>query len=223
MKLRNDSMRPEDVTAGGARSNARRPAWRRAVVVLAPAALIAGCGGTSAGHQAAITAPAPSSPSQATNAPVKRTIPVGRDLVVSNLPRARRAQGVLEGPQDESNATGARTVNPCTLVSRSQAQAILGKQVGPPVEAPQGPTCIYKLRGTRNSITLAVESANFSKVKPQSQLRDRISVTIREHRAYCGTLGGPALILPLSGGRSLVVAAPCPLAAGFAATALGHL
>jgi hypothetical protein len=186
-------------------------------------ALIAGCGGTSAAHQAAITAPTPSSSAPSTSARVNRTIPVGRDLVVANPPRARRAQGVHQGPEDEFNATGAKTVNPCTLVSRSQAQAILGKQVGPPVEAPQGPTCIYKLRGTRNSITLAVESANFSKVTPQSQLRGRMSVTIRKHLAYCGTLGGPALILPLSGGRSLVVTAPCQLAAGFAATALGHL
>lgn len=191
--------------------------------VLPAVALLVGCGGTSATHQAAVTASAPSSSVRATNTPVKRTIPVGRDLVVSHPPRARRAQGVEEGPDDDFNATGAKTVNPCKLVDRSQAQAVLGRQVAPLIDAPQGPTCIYRPHGTRSSITLAVEPANFSEVKPQSQLRGRISLTIRKHRAYCGTIGGRTLILPLSGGRSLVVTAPCPQAARFAATALGHL
>ncbi len=109
------------------------------------------------------------------------------------------------------------------LVSRAEAQAILGKPVAAPVSAPQGPTCIYKLNGTARVVTLAVESLRFSKVKPQSQLRDRMSVTVRGHTAYCGVAGAPTMILPLTAGRFLAITAPCPVAATFAATALTHI
>jgi hypothetical protein len=125
---------------------------------------------------------------------------------------------------DEVNASGAKTLNPCTLVSRSEAQAIVGKPVGKPVDAPQGPTCIYTPnRGRKSLITLAVEATDFSKVQPQSQLRDRMSVKVKGHTAYCGVAGGPTMIVPLTTGRFLVVTAPCPIAASFAAKALARI
>lgn len=113
--------------------------------------------------------------------------------------------------------------NPCTLVSQSQARAIIGKPVGPPSEAPQGPTCIYTPRGAKSVITLAVESMSSSRVKPQAQLHNRRSVNIGRHIAYCGMLGGSMLIVPLRGSSFLVVTAACPVATGFAAIALGHM
>jgi hypothetical protein len=124
---------------------------------------------------------------------------------------------------DEVNASGAKTLDPCTLVSRSEAQAIVRKPVGKPVDAPQGPTCIYTPKGGKSLITLAVEATDFSKVQPQSQLRDRMSVKVRGHTAYCGVAGDPTMIVPLTTGRFLVVTAPCPIAASFAAKALGRI
>jgi hypothetical protein len=134
--------------------------------------------------------------------------------------KARTPAGAVD---DEVNASGAKALNPCTLVSRAEAQAILGKPVGEPVSAPQGPTCIYKPQGTTRVVTLAVESLHFSTIKPQSQLRDRMSVTVGGHTAYCGVAGTPTMILLLPAGRFLDVTAPCPLAAAFAAKALAHL
>jgi hypothetical protein len=194
---------------------------------------LAGCGGASAvnGTSGSTTA-APSantSSSAATAATIARaqrhaSQPVGRDMVSDQSHQVYRARGVGTEPNDEVNASGAKKQNPCTLVSASEAQAIVGKPVGQPTEAPQGPTCIYRPEGAKSFITLAVESKNFSKIEPQSQLHSRISLSVAGHAAYCGTAGGaPTLVVPLSGGKFMAVAAPCPVAASFAAKALSRL
>jgi hypothetical protein len=155
--------------------------------------------------------------------PIPRPLGAGADIVSTSHRGPVKARTPAGAIDDEVNASGAKTLNPCTLVSRAEAQAILGKPVGQPVSAPQGPTCIYKLRGTTRVVTLAVESLKFSTVKPQAQLRDRMSVTVSGHTAYCGVAGDPTMILPLSAGMFLDITAPCPLAAAFAARALTHL
>jgi hypothetical protein len=195
---------------------------------------LTGCGGASAVNgTSGSTTGAPSaktSSSAATAASIARarrhaSQPVGRDIVSDQSHQVYRARGVsTDEPNDEVNASGAKKQNPCTLVSASEAQAIVGKPVGQPTEAPQGPTCIYRPEGAKSFITLAVESKNFSKTEPQSQLHSRISLTVGAHAAYCGTAGGaPTLIVPLSGGKFMAVAAPCPVAASFAAKALSRL
>ena len=195
--------------------------------MLALAALsLAGCGGASAGPGTGGDSGTSSSSTTSAASTGARTEhssqPVGRDIVTTGQ-HVAQARGIGNEPNDEVNASGAKTQHPCMLVSRSDAEAIVGKQVGTPVEAPQGPTCIYRPQGATSFITLAVESKNFSKVEPQSQLRDRISITVGGHAAYCGSTGNPMLIVPLSGGKFMAVAAPCPLAAAFAAKALSHL
>ena len=97
------------------------------------------------------------------------------------------------------------------------------EQIGEPVDAPQGPTCIYEQLHAKRQITIAVESTPFSKVKPQAQLQDRISLEIAGHAAYCGTSGEQTLIVPLPDDRFLAVAAPCPIAASLATTALSRI
>jgi hypothetical protein len=150
--------------------------------------------------------------------------PVGRDIVSDQgAHHIAKARGIGNEPNDEVNASGAKTQNPCTLVSASEAQAIIGKPVGEPTEAPQGPTCIYRPQGATSFITLAVESKDFSKIEPQSQLHGRMSLTVDGHAAYCGTAGAQTLIVPLPGGKFMAVSAPCPLAASFAAKALSRL
>ena len=51
---------------------------------------------------------------------------------------------------------------PCNLVSKAQAQAIVGLPLRDPLEAPRGPTCIYRSRDGKRLITLAVQSLDFS-------------------------------------------------------------
>jgi len=180
--------------------------------------LLAGCGGSSSSKSQVATASLTTTTATTSHAP----IPLGKDKIKRITGKPVPAQGVTSAPSDEVNATGAKKVDPCTLVTRAEAQAIVGKQVGAPVEAPQGPTCIYRPAGGRSFITLAVESLAFSKVLPQSQLRDRISLTIAGHSAYCGNAGGQQLVVPLSNSKFLVVSAPCPIAAEFAKRALGR-
>jgi hypothetical protein len=196
-------------------------------IVLALTALgWAGCGGTSKTPVAGGSATTSSTSSSSQGGPgsvSKASLPAGRDIVKTGEHHVSSARGIGTEPNDEVNSSGAKKINPCMLVTRSQAQAILGKPVGALTEAPQGPTCIYRPRGAKSFITLAVESKNFSKVEPQSQLRDRISLKVAGHSAYCGVVGTPMLIVSLANGKFMSVAAPCPIAASFAAKALARL
>ena len=143
-----------------------------------------------------------------------------RDVARSADSRPVKARSEPDAVDDEVSNTGARPVNPCKLVSRTQASAITGSSIGKPVEAPQGPTCIYSVHGSPGTITLALESTPFSTVRPQAQLHGRISVKVDGRAGYCGAIGTPTLIIPLHGDRFLSVNAPCPIAAAFAARAL---
>jgi hypothetical protein len=210
-----------------------RPARTTACVLspLAAALLLAACGGSSSSSS---TSPSASSAqAHIASAGVQAARKVGpiprfvgaaaHDVRVTPTGpvKARPPQpGTID---DEVNASGAKTLNPCTLVSRSEAQAIVGKAVGKPVDAPQGPTCIYTPKGAKSLITLSVEATDFSKVQPQSQLRDRMSVKVHGHTAYCGVAGSPTMIVPLTSGHFLVVTAPCPIAASFAGKALARI
>jgi hypothetical protein len=192
-----------------------------ATIPIAALLLLTGCGGGTGTASTSAASTATSTSTTAHTSPSSQ--PVGRDLVHKGSHSPAPARGVGTAPNDEVNASGAKTSNPCTLVSRSEAEAIVGKPVSQPVEAPQGPTCIYKPQDAKSFITVAVESANFSKVKPQAQLHGRISVTVGGHIAYCGTIGNQMLIVPLSSGKFLAVTAPCPVAASFATKALNRL
>jgi hypothetical protein len=189
--------------------------------IAAGALLLGACGGSTSSTTSNVADQPVQTARRVT--PVPKPLGAGADIVSASHGgpvKARKPGGSID---DEVNASGAITINPCTLVTRAQAQAILGKPIGQPVSAPQGPTCIYKARGTTRVITLAVESLKFSTVAPQSQLRDRLSVTVSGHRAYCGVASGPTMILPLPAGRFLQITAPCPIAATFAARALPHI
>ncbi len=111
--------------------------------------------------------------------------------------------------------------DPCTLVSKAQAQAIVGKPIDTPMEAPLGPTCIYRPVGAKSFITVTVESANFAALSAHIHNRTRLDVS--GHTAYCGTYGQPTAFVPLASGRVLTITAPCAIGAQFAATALPRL
>ena len=204
---------------------------------LAAALLLAACGGSSSSPSSASSS-SPTATSTSSDAHVaaarvqdaRKVAPIpkfvgaaARDVHVTATGPVKARPPQPGAIDDEVNASGAKTLNPCTLVSRSEAAAILRKSIGKPVDAPQGPTCIYTPKGARSLVTLSVEATDFSKVQPQSQLRNRISVRVDGHTAYCGLAGSPTMIVPLTTGRFLVVTAPCPLAASFASKALGRI
>jgi len=126
--------------------------------------------------------------------------------------------GASISEQQASFANGA-SVNPCSLVSLSQARALAGTAIAGRFEAPLGPTCVYKLSHSKSEITLTVQSL------PSSQLihamKNPASLSVAGHRAYCG--GSRNLILPLRRGQVLSVSAPCAIAARFATVAVKHL
>jgi hypothetical protein len=110
---------------------------------------------------------------------------------------------------------------PCNLVTRAQATAILGGPVQAPLEAPQGPTCIYRSESGKSFITLAVQPLDFDRLK--KQIRGPQSVEIADRAAYCGTYGQPTLYVEISRKRVLTVTAPCRVAKQFAARAVARL
>jgi hypothetical protein len=208
------SIRPAGAGAAGRRACAL-------VAVVAGALLLGACGGSTSSTTSSVANQPVQTARKVT--PVPKPLGAGADIVSASHKATVKARKPAGSIDDEVNASGAQTIDPCTLVTRAQAQAILGKPISQPVSAPQGPTCIYKASGTARVITLAVESLKFSTVAPQSQLRDRLSVTVSGHKAYCGVASGPTMILPLSAGRFLQITAPCPIAATFAAKALPHI
>jgi hypothetical protein len=115
----------------------------------------------------------------------------------------------------------ASRFTPCNLVSRAQASAILGSQVMAPIEAPQGPTCIYRSQNGKAFTTLAVQHVDIGKLR--KQMRQPQTVGIAQHTGYCGTYGQPVLYVQLSRKRVLTVAAPCRVAKAFAARAVVRL
>jgi uncharacterized protein DUF3558 len=122
---------------------------------------------------------------------------------------------------ERQSSRPARRFSPCTLVTRAQARAIIGAPVEDPVEAPQGPTCIYRSERGDRFVTVAVQDSELAPLR--RRLRGSRSVQVAERTAYCGTFGQPMLYLPVDGGRVLSIAAPCKVASGFAATAVRRL
>ncbi|MGH2853443.1 MAG: hypothetical protein ACRDLF_04535 [Solirubrobacteraceae bacterium] len=206
-----------------------------ALLPVAAALLLGACGGSSSSSSSSASASSSSSASvsppegvvgarvQAARQvrPISRYL--GSDQVRPSSRRPVKARAQAGMIDDEVSASGAKALNPCSLVSRAQAQGILGRPVGQPVDAPQGPTCVYTPRGAKTIVTLAVVATDFSTLKPQAHLRDRMSVAVSGRAAYCGVAGVPTMIVPLAPGRFLTVTAPCPIAASFAAKALSHI
>jgi hypothetical protein len=123
--------------------------------------------------------------------------------------------------KNEQRGTGVAPLNPCSLVTRAEAGAILGRPIVGLHQAPQGPTCIYEARKAKGLVTMAIELTPFD---PKQQPAKNVTrVTLRGHHAYCVKDHGLAMLVPLAAGHVLKVAAPCPIASGFASKALARL
>jgi hypothetical protein len=176
-------------------------------------AVLSACGGGA--HHAA--AP-PGSPQNPLVGKPTETTPSGR----SNEGASQVAgQPGYQKLVERQSSKPASRFTPCNLVSRAQAQTILGGPVMAPVEAPQGPTCIYRSRTGKAFVTVAVQSNELKRVK--HQLHGAQAVGVLDRNGYCGTYGQPMLYVGLPHKRVLSVAAPCSVAKRFAATAVARL
>jgi hypothetical protein len=184
-----------------------------ALVLAAAISLLAGCGGDSEGAQA------PGSPENPLRAQTQeRTEADGR----SNEAAAPNAgEPGYQKLVDQQSSRPQTRFSPCNLVTAEQARAIVGGPVEAPLEAPQGPTCIYRSRAGDSFVTLAVQSADFDQLSGELQRRERVDVG--EGVAYCGNHGQPTLYARVSASRVLAVGAPCAIARQFAARAVQRL
>jgi hypothetical protein len=221
-----------------------RIALPMAIAALCVGALpLAGCGGSSgssstaaATHAQAATQTPQSSNADIGGAPAQRAsqketgssrhkphalarpqAPAGSVVATGKVQKARPSQT----QEIDENPGKPKAANPCKLVSRSEAQSIVGRSIAASIEAPLGPTCIYQLSGSKTQITLQVERLSYAQAT--HQLSKRSHVNIGDRKALCGSLGTQMLFVPLAGGKVLHVTAPCAVAQRFAALALRRL
>jgi hypothetical protein len=216
----------------------RRAACSRAcgVAVMIGLLGLGGCGGDTTGETpgsaakplSALPAHAPGATGESGGSPSRNHGPSdAAPASAVQATRPQRARGVdPERPSygallSQQSSHPRRRFTPCQLVSRSQAQVILGSPVLVPQEAPQGPTCIYQTKARKTFIAVAMQATNFSKLRPR--LRHRRRVTVRGLTAYCASYGRPMLYLPLGRGRVLSVTGPCAVAQRFAVSAVTRL
>ena len=195
------------------------------IALLLMAALLAACGGQSKPK------PPPGSPQNPLVAQAPQdTVTQGRLNEAAPATKGTAAEGAKPkadtqpGYQKLVERQGSKPrsrFTPCNLVSKAQAGAIVGAPLQDPLEAPQGPTCIYRSQDGKRFVTVAVQAVAFSKLK--HQMHKRQQVTVSNKTAFCGMLGQPILYVPLSGRRVLSVAAPCQVARKFAARAVPRL
>jgi hypothetical protein len=176
------------------------------IALLTATALLSACGG-----QAAKPGPAGSRDNPLVGKPTKTTAD-GR----SNEAAAATDAASVSGAERSISGTA-----PCRLVSRTQARAILGAPIQAPLEAPQGPTCIYRTKTGKGYVTLAVQPLDFTTLTRRVQQRERLDIARRA--AYCGMNGQPMLYAQVARGWVLSIAAPCRVARQFAAKALAQL
>jgi hypothetical protein len=182
------------------------------LALAAAAALLAGCGGGGAAAQGG----PPGSPSN----PLVGKITDDNDAARNN----EAGKGPQMGYQkllERQTSKPRSQFTPCNLVSPARARAILGGAIQAPIEAPQGPTCIYRTKTHSRFVTVSVQSLNLSLVKRQLKGRERVALPGRT--AYCGVYGQPMLYAGLSGGRVLAIGGRCSLAREFAADAVKRL
>jgi hypothetical protein len=191
------------------------------LIALALACVVGACGGDSSPK------PAPGSPENPLEAQLPESA-AGSAQPGARVNEAQAPAGHREGEQpgyaelvERQTAKPRTRFTPCDLVTPAQARAIVGAPLAAPVEAPQGPTCIYREKSGDDLITLAVQSQRIATFK--RLLRRPQQVDVGDKTAFCGKLGQPMLFVGLQGGRVLSVAAPCATARRFAAAAVERL
>jgi hypothetical protein len=178
-------------------------------------ALLSACGGESTSR--------PSPPGSPDN-PLVAVTPddtsaggVNEGAAPKKAAKAPSYQSLVEGQGRKPRSR----FTPCNLVTKAQAQAIVGQPFRDPLEAPRGPTCLYRTKDGKRLITLAVQPLELARLK--GRVHDRRQVKVADRTAFCGTLGAPVVYVALSKTRVLSVAAPCDVGTRFATTAVRRL
>ncbi len=179
-----------------------------AALVVVLAAALAACGGDES---------AKSLPGSPENPLVSSATPDGTD---PDAPGQTARPGYRDLVENQSSKPERRE-SPCALVTKGQAERIVGGSLLDPLEAPQGPTCIYRDREGTTFISVAIQRGEFGALRDDIDRLRRVSVADRQ--AYCGVHGAPMLYLPLAQGRVLSVSAQCDVAKRFASTAVPRL
>jgi hypothetical protein len=176
----------------------------------------AGGAGRADNKHAGARSPEPAAQAQATHGRTNEGATVA--------PVAPGTPGAAVGYQqlvEQQSRNPQRRFTPCSLVTKAQARAIVGTTIKTPLEAAQGPTCIYRSTPSAGYITVAVQNVSYSTLA--RGLRGRHRVTVGTRTAVCGSRGRPTVLVALSGGRTLDIAAPCELARQFAVKAVQRL
>jgi hypothetical protein len=119
---------------------------------------------------------------------------------------------------DEVSVTGAKPVKPCALVTKGEAEGILGKGVRVSEEL-QGPTCVYS--GSGRQVALVVEMGSVKQLREGA--RSSSPVAIGGHSGYCLRYETTSVVVAAGSGRVLQVTGPCAAGVRFAAAALKRL
>jgi hypothetical protein len=195
----------------------------RAAALAALAGLLGACGASSA------DAPALGSPQRplvgtlsAGEAPAPRPRPgaEGAAPAAGRNSAASRTPGYVDLVAGQRRTPASR-FTPCNLVTRSEAQAIVGAPLLVPREAPQGPTCVYGDRAGKHFVTIVVERSGLASIGPRIRHGRRLKIGGRS--AYCATDGRETLYVVLSRERALRISAPCDTARLLALKAVPRL
>lgn len=122
--------------------------------------------------------------------------------------------------QDEAQ----QSQHPCKLVTAAEASAIFDAEVSKPVEAPLGPSCIFRSGAREDFVSVSLQRMDKRHLAPLIEEREKLAVG--ELTGYCGPGEGSNLLVPLSGGQVLTVeggTGGCDLSKAFALKALGRI
>jgi hypothetical protein len=215
--------------------NARnRPAAQLlcAIAILGTGTVVTACGDSSSKQPAsrpAADATTTATRATATEAAATEFAKAHRDLVTHGVVTHRPLHGTggiasnddNPGRADVGHNPPAGENDPCKLVSRTEAQAIVGRPVAAPQEAPLGPTCIYQPVGAKTFVTLAVEGVKLAQIK--LRIHHLTQFELGGRTGYCGVYGESTTFVPLANGGVLDITAPCNIGKLFARKALLRL
>jgi hypothetical protein len=233
------------------RSQSREPRTIATIAVLCCAvSILTGCGGSKPSHAASTTSTTTTTHASAPQSAPQGDADVG-DAAPQVKPHKHPALGVDQShgaraghaqhshrvkivkaggvhharpsnqPDDDQSSTGAKGLNPCTLVSHAQAQTATGTALHEGIEAPLGPTCIFRPRGAGAEITLALELAKLGQASQALHAPRRF--TIEGRAAFCAQGPQHTLVLSVRPGQVLTVTAPCKAAVRLASIVVGRL
>ena len=144
----------------------------------------------------------------------------GPDAVTVNHESTEITSAAFPGGHDtdEVSVTGYKPTPPCELVSKKQAEKILGAGVTV-AERPQGPTCVYS--GSGREVDLVVSKTSIGALKKGARKVE--PVTVSGHQGYCLKYQTTSFVVALGSGNVLQATGACQAGASFAAIALKRL